>query len=106
MFEMWITCSEKEAKWKLNNFDLCELGKKARTHTILNKWDLPVFSAAHSVVRLEKKIKVGKYFFFFTNYIKNFARFGKQSQRKLLLMDGNLVKNEQDMLTMKTSVWF
>lgn len=26
-FEMWITCSEKEAKWKLNNPDLSELGK-------------------------------------------------------------------------------
>lgn len=27
VFEMWITCSEKEAKWKLNNPDLSELGK-------------------------------------------------------------------------------
>lgn len=27
VFEMWITCSEKEAKWKLNNPDLSEPGK-------------------------------------------------------------------------------
>ena len=96
MFEMWITCSEKEAKWKLNNPDLTELGKKhthTHTHTLLNKWDPLAISAAHSVVKQKKRItKLVNTFF--PNYMKKFARFGKRSQKKLLLMQENLVKNE------------
>lgn len=95
VFEMWIICSEKEAKWKLNNPDLSEFGKNQNS-TIeernIHNWN-GIFSSFELYMQwseygLINNRKVGKQFFCLKD-IETGARLGKQSQGQPPLIQEN-----------------
>lgn len=76
VFEMWNTCSEKEAKWKLNNPDLSELGKSRQYKTreafisgmgSFHPFQLHMQWSEYGLIKKSNQ-KVGKQFFLFEIY--------------------------------------